>query len=220
MTQDGLGRFCKHIYNIKHQFQSIQCLQANLQENEAVVHVDYSENYNRKWSREIKEVHFGGSHRQVTLHTGVLMVSGGRLESFASVSDCLWHDAAAPWAHLSPVLEHLRVQYPAVTKVHFLSDGPTSQHRNKTAFYLASTVPFLKCFNYVTWNFTEASHGKGAPDGVGGALKNLADQIVASGTDIPDMRALITTLNEHSSVSPLYALYYFCFLNLKDDQDL
>ena len=62
MTQDGLGRFCKHIYNIKHQFQSIQCLKSNLKENEAVVHVDYSENDNCKWSREIKEVNFGGSH--------------------------------------------------------------------------------------------------------------------------------------------------------------
>lgn len=96
--------------------------------------------------------------------------------------------------------EHLQAHYPAVTKVHFLSDGPTSQYRNKSAFYLASTVPFMRGFKYVTWNFTEASHGKGAPDGVGGALKTLADRIVARGTDIPDLTSLLTNLRAHSSV--------------------
>lgn len=65
---------------------------------------------------------------------------------------------------------------------------------------MTSIVPFLKGFSYITWNFTEASHGKGAPDGVRGALKNLADRIVARGTDIPDMRALITNLKQHSGV--------------------
>lgn len=111
------------------------------------------------------------SNHPLPLHTGVLYLSGGVLESFASLSDCLRHDAAATWAHLDPVLEYIRDRYPAVTKVHFLSDGPVSQYRNKTAFYLASTVPCLKGFSCITWTFTEASHGKGAPNGAGGALK-------------------------------------------------
>ncbi|KAI4830301.1 hypothetical protein KUCAC02_001941, partial [Chaenocephalus aceratus] len=55
-------------------------------------------------------------------------------------------------------------------------------------------------FKSVTWNYTEASHGKGAPDGVGGALKNLADRLVAYGTDIPDAEALLHNLSKQSSV--------------------
>lgn len=39
--------------------------------------------------------------------------------------------------------------------------------------------PYEYDFKGITWNFFEASHGKGAPDGVGGALKKLADRIVA-----------------------------------------
>ena len=58
----------------------------------------------------------------------------------------------------------------------------------------------MKGFKSMTWNFTEASHGKGAPDGVGGALKNLADRLVAYGTDIPDAEALLHNLSEQSSV--------------------
>lgn len=58
----------------------------------------------------------------------------------------------------------------------------------------------MRGFNCVTWNFTEASHGKGAPDGVGGALKNLADRIVSYGTSIPDANTLFEQLNLNSSV--------------------
>lgn len=52
----------------------------------------------------------------------------------------------------------------------------------------------------MTWNFTEASHGKGAPDGVGAALKNLADIIVSYGTSIPDADTLFEQLMLNSSV--------------------
>ena len=55
-------------------------------------------------------------------------------------------------------------------------------------------------FETVTWNFTEASHGKGTSDGVGGALKNLADRLVAYGTDIPNASALLEDLSKQSSV--------------------
>ncbi|XP_062386091.1 uncharacterized protein LOC134073124 [Sardina pilchardus] len=94
----------------------------------------------------------------------------------------------------------MRRECPEVTVIHFVSDGPTSQYRNKTNFYLASTVPFMMGFQHVTWNFSEASHGKGAPDGVGGALKNLADRIVAYGTSIPDVDTLHHQLDAQSSV--------------------
>jgi len=32
-----------------------------------------------------------------------------------------------------------------------------------------------------TWNFFEASHGKGAADGVGGVLKRTSDRLVKQG---------------------------------------
>lgn len=45
-----------------------------------------------------------------------------------------------------------------------------------------------------TWNFFEANHGKGAPDGVGSVLKRLADDLVSKGSDIPDARSLFSAL--------------------------
>lgn len=200
LTQDHLSNFSRHIYNIKHQYERLRKLRESLTQNEVVVHVDYSENYACKYTREIKETHFGGGNQQVTLHTGVIYLSGEKVKSFASLSACLQHNAIATWAHLDPVLRSIREEHPNARNIHFISDGPTSQYRNKTNFYLASTVPFMRGFNHVTWNFTEASHGKGAPDGVGGALKNLADRIVSYGTSIPDADTLFEQLNLNSSV--------------------
>ncbi|MGH0170200.1 UNVERIFIED_CONTAM: hypothetical protein FKN15_058735 [Acipenser sinensis] len=199
-TRVSLPNFCVHIYNISHQYDRMNKLKQSLADEEAIIHIDYSENYSCKYYKEVKEIHFGGSHQQVTLHTGVLYLSGGRVESFASLSSSLQHDAVATWAHLEPVLRDLRENHPAVTDLHFLSDGPTSQYRNKRNFYLASTIPFMKGFSYITWNFSEVSHGKGAPDGVGGALKNLADRIITYGTDVPNVETMFDQLSAQSSV--------------------
>ncbi|KAK0131113.1 hypothetical protein N1851_034188 [Merluccius polli] len=61
----------------------------------------------------------------------------------------------------------------------------------------------MKGFDKVLWNFTEASHGKGAPDGVGGALKTLADRMVAHETDLPNVEVLMQNLSQQSSVKLL-----------------
>lgn len=59
-----------------------------------------------------------------------------------------------------------------------------------------STEPYKYGFKQLTWNFFEASHGKGAPDGVGGALKRSADRIVAHGRAIPDAQSLYNELKK------------------------
>lgn len=45
-------------------------------------------------------------------------------------------------------------------------------------------------FRHVKWNYTEAGHGKGPADGVGGAIKRTADDLVNAGNDIPDAETL------------------------------
>ena len=74
-----------------------------------------------------------------------------------------------------------------------MSDGPTTQCRNKNYFYLLTnhiTKIFPKIIS-VTHNFSEAGHGKGGPDGVGGLLKNLADDAVAHNIDVHSPEAFI-----------------------------
>ena len=101
--------FRKHVFNIRHQY-SIQCeLRKRIEATwtECVLHIDFSENYNCGYSNEIQTVHFGGSHTQATMHTGVMYVHN-EVISFCTVSDSHRHDPPAIWTYNSPVFEHIR----------------------------------------------------------------------------------------------------------------
>jgi len=53
-------------------------------------------------------------------------------------------------------------------------------------FYIFCTQLRDLGFSSIIRNYFEAGHGKGDPDGVGGALKRSADAVAARGTDVPD----------------------------------
>lgn len=66
----------RHLYNIRQQHAFSRALKQNLPANQCVVRVDFTENYACKYSAEVQSVHFGASHQQATLHTGVYHVGG------------------------------------------------------------------------------------------------------------------------------------------------
>lgn len=43
-----------------------------MDKTEAMLHVDFSENYGCKYAAEVQSAHFGGSKPQISLHTSVL----------------------------------------------------------------------------------------------------------------------------------------------------
>ncbi|KAK6291241.1 hypothetical protein J4Q44_G00383610, partial [Coregonus suidteri] len=194
--QERLLHFRSHVFNIKWQFDAYRELRRSLKHNESLLHIDFSENYSCKYSEEIQSVHFGGSHKQASLHTGVLYTTGEQApHTFCSISPSRRHDPVAIWAHLDPVLKVVRERHPQVSTLHFFSDGPATQYRQKGNLFYLSTEPYKYGFKEITWNLFEANHGKGAPDdGVGGALKRSADRIVAHGGDIPDAQSLYNKL--------------------------
>lgn len=58
-----------------------------------------------------------------------------------------------------------------------MSDGSTTQYRNRTRFYLISKY-LPSCYPQVetiTYNFSEAGHEESAPDGISGLLRRVAD---------------------------------------------
>ena len=71
---NSLSKFRRHVYTIRHQCLVYRELWRKLPSSECIIHIDVSENFSCKFGSEIKSVHFGGSHIQVTLHTGVLYV--------------------------------------------------------------------------------------------------------------------------------------------------
>ncbi|KAL4005767.1 hypothetical protein ACER0C_005480 [Sarotherodon galilaeus] len=198
-------KFKMHHFNIKQQYAFCRELKNNMSGEEALIHVDFSENYSCKYSSQVQAVHFGASHQQATLHTGVLYVGGlSEPVCFSTISPSRHKGPPAIWQHLNPVLDYLQGQHPQVSVLHFLSDGPCMQYKKRGNFYLFTTELDKRGFKTGSWNFFEASHGKGAPDGVGGALKRAADMMVAKGHDIPDAEELFRALSETNTSVKLF----------------
>ncbi|CAH0547039.1 unnamed protein product [Brassicogethes aeneus] len=184
---DLFPKFLIHEYNIQHHFKKIKQLRQNISSGSAIINIDFSENYGCKYSNEIQSVHFGASKPQLSLHTGVIYFKiGDKLhhQSFTTVSDQLCHKPYAIWAHLQPALELATKLISGLDTIHFISDGPTSQYRNKINFFLITYFGKMRGFKKLTWNFSEAGHGKSSADGVGGSLKKMADLAVSHGNDI------------------------------------
>ncbi|KAK0151073.1 hypothetical protein N1851_007764 [Merluccius polli] len=161
----------RHLFNIRQQYAFARALKLNLPSDECVIHVDFAENYCCKYSSEIQAVHFGMSHQQAVLHTGVCYVGSESPFSFTSVSASRLKGPPAIWQHLDPILKDKFSRWD---------------------------------FTRGTWNFFEASHGKGAPDGVGGSLKRRADRLVSQGVDIATAFSLYQALCEGESKVSLF----------------
>ncbi|CAG9781803.1 unnamed protein product [Diatraea saccharalis] len=184
--ENDLKAFKIHVFNIKTQFQSFRHCLDNIRPYECILVADFSENYNCKHSQEVQSHHFGGSRKQISLHTVVVYTfnknsaKGYEVNSFCTISESNNHQPAAIWCHLDPILKSIRSNFADINTVHFYSDGPSTQYRQKQNFYLMCTRFFDYGFVNMTWSFFEAGHGKGPADGIGGFLKRTADKIVAN----------------------------------------
>lgn len=158
-------------------------------------------------------MHFGASKKQITLHTGVLYVKNEKPFTFCSISAENSHGPEAIWAHLDPILEHIRSAYPYINTpsytLHFHSDGPTSQYRQKMNFFLLCKKMYELRLNS-TWSFFEASHGKGAADGI---VKRPLDFKVGHGLDISDAQRAFEVLQDAESSIKIF-LYHLKIFSL------
>lgn len=102
---------------------------------------------------------------------------------------------------MTPVLAYLRNDIDSsIQCLHFESDSPSGQYRNRSNAYLMSTIPFNMGYSDISWNYYEAGHGKGAPDGVGAAMKRNADDLVSDGRDLLNARNLYDELSPSTSI--------------------
>lgn len=180
--------FFTHVYRTHHQFQVLDEVRKDVRARKVSIIIDWSQNFEGKYFKEIHSTHFGASKTQISLHTGVFFYldSSGetKMKSFCTVSDSLRHDACAVYAHLKPIINFIKQEVPDVNEISFQSDGPTTQYRNKTNFFL---------FNYhckdwglecASWHFSSPGHSKGFADSVGGSFKETLKREVCFGQDI------------------------------------
>lgn len=111
----------------------------------------------------------------VTLHTQVIHFPksfGQSHQSIVGISESLSHNASSVYAMQKKLVPMIKQMYPDLKVIHYLTDSPTSQYRNKTMFYLISHYPEIFHVR-ATWDSLEAGHGKGPCDGLGAGVKRL-----------------------------------------------
>ncbi|XP_052749316.1 uncharacterized protein LOC128200295 [Galleria mellonella] len=128
-------------------------------------------------------MHYGASNLQICLHTGMVFWSD-RSQSFCTLSDNTSHQPAAIWVHLTPIIDMIKRETSETTIIHFYSDGPSAQYRQKNNFYLLVYYTQKYVLQYTTWSFYEAGYGKNLVDGIGGSIKRTLDRKVCIGNDI------------------------------------
>lgn len=184
---NDLRLFKKHHFNYVHQQKEYQKAVSELQDNECLIVCDFSESYEAKLANEVQSMLFGASKRQISLHTGMVYWKG-EAQSLCTMSDDNSHQPPAIWAHLSPLIEMIKKRKPNVDTLHFFTDGPSSQYRQKNNFYLLDYFTKTYGFQYSMWSLDEAHHGKSVADGIGGTVKRNLDKKVCLGVDIADAK--------------------------------
>lgn len=180
-------KFVTHSWRIKSQYLAVKELKEKLRPlEEIIVVMDFAENYlTRTADREIQSTYWSPTY--VTLHPTCIYYRDAEDElqhqSLIYISNVMHHNSTFVISLIKSLfLTELPKLLPALTltKVHFLTDSPTSQYRNKYIAYHLSCTPELYGFS-ATHHYFESGHGKSVCDGIGGAMKRKADQVVNHG---------------------------------------
>ncbi|KAF2891921.1 hypothetical protein ILUMI_14251 [Ignelater luminosus] len=127
--------------------------------------------------------------------------------SCCSIANDLRHDSAAIYVHLEPLMEKVKTLMPTIRHVSFLSDGPSTQYRNKKMFFLmVEHISKTLSVQSFIWHFSERRHIKVAPDGVGECLKRTTDTLVGQGRDIHNFETFVNELNKNIRKIKIHAI--------------
>ena len=145
--------------------------------------MDFAEDYRCRSQEEIQSAYW--SPTNVTIHPVVMYYrkrgeKDNSHQSFVFVSSESRHDATFIYTLISKLVPLLKEIIPDLKMIHYWTDSPISQCRNKTIFKIISYHE--ECFNCrASWSYIEVGHGKGPCDPIGGTAKRKADQAVKNG---------------------------------------
>ncbi len=177
--------FRVHSFNVATQYAEVKKLKENLPLNHCLIQMDFAENYYCQEHSEIQSGYFG-EKVGVMLHPCVIYynsVKGLIHKSVVFISSRAVHDKYMVFAIIKKLIPLVKDFIPDLLHVHYYTDSPVSQYRNRYMFYLILCHPSLLQVT-ASWDYSEAGHGKGPCDGVGGTVKRMADQAVKQGNRI------------------------------------
>lgn len=173
---DAIEELKLHHFVSKQQAKYLKELKTSLKDDEMILLLDFAENYSFLVQDAPQSYHWVNT--QATIHPFVAYHRSEEtrdlcVKSLAVISDCLDHTTTAVATFQAEALKVLKQELPSVRKIHYFSDGASSQYKNKKNF--VNLCCHESDFNLsAEWNFFATSHGKSACDGVGGTVKRLA----------------------------------------------
>ena len=171
-----------HIERVKQQYSRVKKMKEKLPKGQVLIQMDFSENYSCNALEEIQSAYWNNA--MITLHPSVKYYKDTDDNlchtSYVHVSEVLCHNAAMVMAIIDKLMKVVKEIEPELTCVHFWTDSPSSQYRNKSIFDLVSRFPEVYG-SFDSWHFFQSGHGKGPCDGIGGTTKKNADNAVKQG---------------------------------------
>ena len=167
----------EHHFISKKQSEFLRIKKSNLNFDEAVLILDFAENYSFIVQDCAQGFHW--NNVQATIHPFVLYYLNSETKelnnaSFSCISDHMTHNAVTVYAFLKALInEQIKTRYPFIKSISYFTDGSPAQYKNFKNF--TNLIMHEQDFGIkAEWHFFATSHGKNACDGVGGTIKRLA----------------------------------------------
>ena len=165
--------FGKHRERVISQYRAARQIKEKMPPGHISVQCDFAENYCCGEKEEVQSAYY--SKDQITLHPAVFhhrteVDAPLKVTSACYVSDVTDHTAPMVFAILKQIVTLAKQTVPELKYMHYLSDSPSSQYRNKHLMYIIAqhdNMFGIPC----TWPYFESGHGKGPCDGIGGSSK-------------------------------------------------
>ena len=206
--------FRAHCARVENQNQQLKTLKDRLPMHQAVIQVDYAENWSTSYAKEIQSAYY--NKPQVTLKAIVVKLRDytvlpadpndkdwtpeeddtGTLYhyNYVGVSDDHTHGFEETFTFIEELIKILRQKHPHLQYVWFVSDSPSSQYRNR--YICQMLMDSLNLFKVrCAWMWLESGHGKGPCDGVGGAIKRIASRETKKSVTIQNADDFATTVH-------------------------
>lgn len=175
--------FRAHTERVHTQYTEILKLKEHLVPmTEATIQMDYSENYSCTFNEEISQVFY--DKMQVTLHPMVVHWRNENAElvhkSYCGISEERAHTVPTTFTFIKQLIPAIKNLIPDLKIVHYITDSPSSQYRNRTMVAVMAHHPSI--FGVLaSYQWLETGHGKGPCDGIGGTIKKMAETAIKKG---------------------------------------
>ena len=167
-----------HHYIAKNQSAFLNYLKQNLELHEAIIILDFSENYSFVVQDAVQGFHWNNT--QSTIHPIAIYYKEPnedvcKICCMCVISDCMTHDAITVHSFIKVALKYLTQIRPQLSKLYYFTDGAASQYKNFKN--INNLLYHERDFGLeAEWHFFATSHGKNACDGIGGTVKREASR--------------------------------------------